>query len=160
VQALELGDFSVTYRVAGFLDEVKHLLTARSNLRKSVLDALHEGGVEIVSPTYMNQRQIDPEAPVIPSERRASKSAPGETSGGAPAPESLIFEKAEEAEAVEELREKRGAAQEEIERIKGEVKEAKGDEDAKSRLTADLERAEKALERLDARIEGEEEKGK
>lgn len=58
VQITELGDYSITYRVAGFLKEVKQLLTARSNLCKSILDVLHEAGVEIVSPTFMNQRQL------------------------------------------------------------------------------------------------------
>jgi small-conductance mechanosensitive channel len=54
VQILELGDFSVTYRVAGFLSDVKQLLSVRSRLQASVLDMLHGAGVETVSPTFMN----------------------------------------------------------------------------------------------------------
>ncbi|MBV1914786.1 MAG: mechanosensitive ion channel family protein, partial [Pseudomonadales bacterium] len=56
VQLTELGDYAVTYKINGMLAEVKSLLTARSNLRREVLDVLHEGGVEIVSPSFMNQR--------------------------------------------------------------------------------------------------------
>ena len=60
VEVRELGDFSVTYRVAGLLTEVKALVSSRSRLRARVLDALHRGGIEIVSPTFMNQRQLQP----------------------------------------------------------------------------------------------------
>lgn len=65
-QIMELGDFSVTYRVAGFLPEVKQILTARSNLRAMMLDTLHGADVEIVSPTFMYQRQTDEESRTFP----------------------------------------------------------------------------------------------
>jgi small conductance mechanosensitive channel len=47
VQILELGDFSVEYRVAGILKEVKQFLTARSDLRARILDSMHNSGMEI-----------------------------------------------------------------------------------------------------------------
>jgi small conductance mechanosensitive channel len=68
VQVKQLGDFSVTYRVAGFLSDVKQLLTARSKLRARMLDALHGGGIEIVSPAFMNQRRLEQEALMMPPE--------------------------------------------------------------------------------------------
>jgi len=40
VQVLHLGDLSVSYRVAGFLQDVTRLLTTRSLLREAMLDAL------------------------------------------------------------------------------------------------------------------------
>ena len=55
---ISLDDFSVLYRVSGFLAEVKNLITVKSTLKKRVLDVLHENGVEIVSPAFMNQRQL------------------------------------------------------------------------------------------------------
>lgn len=58
MQVRDLGDFSVVYRVSGYYPEVKHLLTMCSRLRKAVLDHVHEAGIEIVSPTFMNQRMI------------------------------------------------------------------------------------------------------
>jgi small-conductance mechanosensitive channel len=58
VQIKELGDFSISYRIAGFLPDVKHILTSRSDLRKLVVDMLHGDGIEIVSPNFMNQRVL------------------------------------------------------------------------------------------------------
>ena len=66
VQIVELGDHSITYRVAGVLKEVQVLVTARSNLRKIVIDMLHGAGIEVVSPIFMNQRPVSAETPVIP----------------------------------------------------------------------------------------------
>jgi len=99
VQIVDLGDFAVTYRVAGFLGRVRRLLSARSRLRAAVLDALHGADVEIVSPTFMNQRRVDDRRfvpPVTPGRRRSASA--GET------PEALVFDKAERAEHIEGLR--------------------------------------------------------
>ncbi|MEJ2274148.1 MAG: mechanosensitive ion channel family protein [Woeseiaceae bacterium] len=46
VQVRELGDFSVTYRVAGLLEDVTSLISARSRLRAAMLDALHAADIE------------------------------------------------------------------------------------------------------------------
>ena len=96
----ELGDYSVSYQVYGFLTEVKQLLSAKSNLRRNMLDALHNNGIEIVSPSYMNQRQLQTEAKIIPSlqKKKHSKKA------SASQPEDLIFDKAEKASELEGLR--------------------------------------------------------
>lgn len=103
VQVVELGDFSVTYRVAGFLPEVKQLLTARSNLRKAMLDTFHGRGIEIVSPAFMNQRPQPEGSLVVPPEvARPPVGAEVDT-----IPEELIFDKAEQAEKLEELRAER-----------------------------------------------------
>ena len=68
VQITELGDYSVTYRIAGVLEEVNAMVTARSNLRKMVVDMLHGAGIEVVSPVYQNQRRLPEEATVIPDD--------------------------------------------------------------------------------------------
>lgn len=112
VQVVDLGDFSVTYRAAGFLPEVKQLVSARSRLRAAVMDALHEAEIEIVSPTFMNQRQLGDRA-VIP--RRATPGGNGESEQKAP--ESVIFDK---ADAAEEL----AAREKELELVRGELLEA------------------------------------
>jgi len=49
---------SVSYRVAGFLKEVKKLVTTNSLLNGEVMDQLHADDVEIVSPTFMNTRPL------------------------------------------------------------------------------------------------------
>jgi small conductance mechanosensitive channel len=100
VQIRDLGDFSVEYRVAGFLAEVSHLLSARSRLRACMLDGLHAAGIEIVSPTFMNTRQVPPDKRFIPPRVRGG--APEEEH---PVPEKIIFDKAEQAETREQLEE-------------------------------------------------------
>ena len=126
VQVISLGDFSVSYRVAGLLKEVKSMLSARSRLHKSVLDALHNTGIEIVSPTFMNQRpqldgvQMIPRQPGSSKEAAASRDEEEETN-----PEAIVFDKAEEAEQHEKNRE--GLA-EQIAAINKQLETAEGDE--------------------------------
>lgn len=95
VQVLELGDYSITYKISGILTDVKSLLTARSNLCRCVLDTLHNNRVEIVSPAFMNQRKLPDNQLVIAT---AKQKGPIET---APVAEEVIFDKAEKAEQIE-----------------------------------------------------------
>ncbi|MBT4866633.1 MAG: mechanosensitive ion channel [Planctomycetaceae bacterium] len=97
VYILELGDYSITYRIAGFLPEVKRLLSARSRLRTCVLDALHAADVEIVSPMFMNQRQLSQTA-VAPASKVVSATT---VSSEEATPEDIMFDKAERAEQLE-----------------------------------------------------------
>jgi len=99
VYVVELGDFSVSYRVAGLLTEVTSLVSVRSRLRAAVMDALHHDGIEIVSPNFMNQRVLDPDREFIPKAVRPTAEAEPAVS-----PESVVFDKAEEAATLEELR--------------------------------------------------------
>jgi small-conductance mechanosensitive channel len=96
VFVLELGDFSITYQAAGFLEEVKYLISAESELRECILDSLHRAGIEIVSPTFMNQRQLAAERVFIPEVRHATPSKPDAADESRP--EELMFDKAEQAE--------------------------------------------------------------
>jgi small-conductance mechanosensitive channel len=99
VQVIELGDFSVTYRISGFLSNVKTLITARSHLREQVLDKLHGDGIEIVSPNFMNQRIFTVEKRFIPEKipsRQLKEIVPDEIDA-----EKVIFDKAEIAEKLE-----------------------------------------------------------
>ena len=101
VLIIELGDFSVLYRISGFLPEVKNLITAKSTLKKFVLDVLHEADVEIVSPRFMNQRQLAPEGKMIPTHESEPQVRPAQKET---IPEELIFDKAQQAAEVEVLR--------------------------------------------------------
>ncbi|MBS9778592.1 MAG: mechanosensitive ion channel family protein [Gammaproteobacteria bacterium] len=98
VQVTDLGDFSVSYRVAGFLYDPKLLLTARSNLRKQVIDSLHGAGIEIVSPTFMNQRQYASDEVFVSEVKRYLEVR------NKNAEKSNVFDKAEAAEEVSELK--------------------------------------------------------
>lgn len=99
VHVIDLGDHAVSYRVAGFLSEVRHLLTSRSRLRAAVLDTLHRAGVEILSPNYMAQRPVPANAVVMP--RSAEAASPAEPPRATA--EEIAFDKAERAGAVEAL---------------------------------------------------------
>ncbi|MGZ0709321.1 mechanosensitive ion channel family protein [Coraliomargarita sp. W4R53] len=97
VHVMELGDFSVNYKVCGFLDDIKTMLTTRSQLRKSILDTLHAAGLEIVSPTFMNQRIQKEGAVFIP--KQTTKETPSQAVVEPKTAEELAFDKADSAEA-------------------------------------------------------------
>lgn len=134
VQVLELGDFSVHYRIAGLLTEVKQLLTVRSKLRANVMDSLHSARIEIVSPSFMNQRVFDSKAEFIPAAARIA-SEPGD----ARLPEDVVFDKAEEAESLEKLRATLDEAKARLSELKAERKAAESDA-ARQELDQRLER--------------------
>ena len=99
VQLRDLGDFSVTYRASGLLEDVKSLLTARSSLRGAMLDVLHQAGLEIVSPSFMNTRSHTPDQQFVPTGVVSENSASPVTA------EEVIFDKADNAASIEEIRE-------------------------------------------------------
>lgn len=113
VFVLELGDFSITYQAAGFLEEVKYLISAESELRERMLDALHREGIEIVSPTFMNQRQVGIERKFIP-EVQAQQTQPDDESR----PEERMFDKADLAETEAKAEERLKAVVEELDELK------------------------------------------
>jgi small conductance mechanosensitive channel len=149
VQILELGDFSVQYRVAGFLSEVKYLLSVRSRLRARMLDALHGAGIEIVSPAFMNQRQLRPDERFIP--RQPANGRPTPVEEGRPAPEDIMFDKAELAESREQLDERLAAVGERIEALRQSAGAAP-DEAARAKAKADLAQLEDRRDALAATI--------
>lgn len=116
VQVLDLGNFSVSYRIAGLLKEVKQVVTVRSQLRKRILDTLHENGIEIASPTIMNQRPVGADTVFIP--RRPVAPEP-EPSSDQPAPEEMMFDKAESAERQAGLEEEQETLQASIKELEG-----------------------------------------
>ncbi len=147
IQILELGDFSVTYRAAGILQEVKQYLTVRSKLRGEILDALHRGGVEIVSPTYMNTRVLDPRSKVIPVAKAATQAAE-ETS----VPEAIVFDKAEEADTVDSLKKELTTLVAALGDLEKEL--AHADQESKPDLEFRLARLKQHREQIQARITG------
>jgi small conductance mechanosensitive channel len=95
-----LGDFAVTYRVGGLLEDVQSLISGRAQLRTAVLDSLHAAGIEIVSPNFMNTRAIGDQRRFIP----ASKQAEVPQTDPEKSLESIAFDIADEAASLEELR--------------------------------------------------------
>ena len=125
VHIIEIGNYSITYRISGLLIEVKGLITARSNLSRSVLDTLHGQGVEILSPTYMNQRRIGDDKKVIPP---FVTEASSEASAAA---EQIAFDKADRAELIENEKQKLTKDLQEMESL---LKEASGEDKDKIKL--------------------------
>ena len=147
VQVVDLGDYSVTYRAAGFLGEVKHLLTVRSELRRSILDTLHGAGIEIVSPAFMNQRPLAPDQLIIPRVSRRRGRADS-------IPEDRVFDKAEAAAELESLRAQHAALKEDVTQLEQGVASADGA--MRAALESDLARSRRGAEALEARIEASE----
>ena len=108
VRILDLGDYAVTYRVAGFLDESQKLLSVRSKLRGAILDCLHEASIEIMSPMYVATRNADRQAS-IPITGDAVEHHLDEYEG-----EHRIFDKAEVAGAIETQKKALNTAQSEL----------------------------------------------
>jgi len=123
VHIRQLGDFSVLYRVAGLLEDVKSLISARSRLREAMLDALHADNIEIVSPNFMNTRTLAADASFVP-EPGSRRFRQRQTVA-----EDVIFDKADEAASVEEIRIRMEAIDAEI----AALAESKDDEADKTR---------------------------
>jgi small-conductance mechanosensitive channel len=144
VQVRELGDFAVTYRVAGLLEDVTSLISARSALRAAMLDALHTANIEIVSPNFMNTRSLEADRSFIParSRKRAKKERPHA--------EQIAFDKAEDAASVEKIRmaiEQTEADLKSLDEITGEVSPAEREalEEKKARLVEQLKVGEESI---------------
>ncbi len=153
VQILDLGDFSVSYRVAGFLTEVKQLLTARSLLRSLVLNTLHEADVEIVSPAFMNQRRLGEKERILPPEPSSVPEPVEEAADDVP--EELIFDKAEAAGRLEQLRFERDKLLAEVAELERRLKDA--DSAEHSQLENEVKLRRSRCEEIAKEVEGEEE---
>jgi len=140
VQVLDLGDFSVNYRVAGLLEESKKLLSYRSRLRAAILDNLHRGGVEIVSPNFQNLRDFDPQKNFIPAPVRAKKDQPVDA-----APVDVVFDKAEVAESLSAMSMEQTQLEAELKEAHQAVKDAKED--------GEKEKAENQVTLLEGKME-------
>lgn len=99
VLVTDLLDHAVCYRVAGFLADVKNPISARSQLRRRVLDALHDADIEITSPSVVAQRQQPGETRSLP---RKAVTVIRETEA---TPEQRIFDSADAAATLEAIRE-------------------------------------------------------
>lgn len=151
VHILDLGDYSITYRVGGLLEDVKSVLSKRSQLRERMLETLHTAGVEIVSPTFMNQRVFDTKKQFIPKREHIKQSSEDELV------EDLVFDKAEEAESQARLIEK----QEELEKdIKALQDQAAKEPDNAEVFNRQVNMLERHLEMVKRRIKKNQDKEK
>lgn len=135
----QLGDSSIIFRVAGFLREVKQLLSVRSALRKNMVSVLHSADVEVVTPSYINQRRIAVADKVLGTGDSyiAGNKADAETDK---LPESLIFDKAEIAEQVEILDDRKKLLLEKISKLEEDKKQDKDSSESLDEKIAVLQR--------------------
>lgn len=150
MHVVSLGDFSIVYRIHGLLENVKTIITARSRLNGQVLDALHAAKIEIVSPTFMNQRQVNDQI-FIAKPQRGMKQEPEVQA------EAVMFDKADKAEDIEKKKETLSEVEAKITAIQAELKAAKNDDAAKADIETRLARynsiKEKMLNRIEDNIE-------
>ena len=132
VHILEIGNFSITYRISGLLIETKGLITARSNLCRNVLDMLHDQGIEIMSPACMNQRRMGDDKKVIPPPVAATSP---EASASA---EQIAFDKADRAEQIKNEKQK---LQKDLQELESLLNEASGEDKDQAKLKIEEARA-------------------
>jgi small-conductance mechanosensitive channel len=128
VYITNLGDFSVTYKINGLLKEIDKYFTITSKLNANVMDQLHKSGVEIVSPNFMNQRQVN-DIQFIPKIIKEKKPEQHKKT-----PEELMFDKAIKADKIDDKIESLAKIDEEIEQLKTVLKDAENKEEIKKRI--------------------------
>ena len=151
VQIQHLGDFSVSYRVSGLLKEINSLIDKRRDLRARTMDALHQAGIEIVSPNFMNTRALAKNQTFI---AKGIKKPVVVTTAST---DSLVFDKAEKAESVSNLREKLAEIEARIRDYDKVLADSAG-EQAQAAATTEKEELQQRAERLSALIARKEEK--
>ena len=149
-----LGDYSVNYQLFAILKEADSmaLFTKKSELNGHVLDVLHEAGIEIVSPAFMNQRQVN-DIVFIPKKPRKKKEPETEVQTS----EEVLLDKAVLADSLQRKTEK----MEELEALrKATRKELDGTEDQERRevLESRLEKFAQFKEELEASIQEDQSK--
>ena len=92
------------------------------------MDQLHKGGIEIVSPNFMNQRQVN-DIQFIPKITKESKPAREEK-----LPEELVFDKAIKADKIDDKIESLTKIDEEIKQLKSALKDAEDKDKIKNRI--------------------------
>ena len=96
----EFLDHAIRYRLYGLLEEPMERLSKTSELHKAVLQTLHEKGMEIASPKLFDRREFDKAEQYIPKTPKQGKATPKEEE----VVEEKVFDKADEAQSLEELR--------------------------------------------------------
>lgn len=145
MQVVELGDYSVVYRVAGFLDAPERLLATRSKLQGAMLDALHEAKVEIMSPMFVATRNTD-DSIAIPHQRVVE--AVVEEADPA---EDRTFDKAEMAGGIQAHRKAIAEAEKLIETLQSELGTAgaENDDAIRQRIEAGRKKIQHLLDEIE-----------
>ena len=148
VHIRELGDFAVTYRVAGLLEDISSLISARSRLLSTMLAALHRDGIEVLSPNHMVTRALPADARVVPEPSLPS----GRDEEKKPRVEEVAFDKADDAASAEKLRQLIAGTEDELKTLR----EAEGNQQTvMAALHKRLQHLQTQLERADERVKSD-----
>ena len=153
VYIMELGDFSVVYKIHGFLKDSNLFFSTSSLLNAKVMDVLHKKKIEIVSPTFMNQRRAD-DITFIPKQENNKKPEKEEKT-----PEELIFNEALEAGEIEKKKNNLVKLEDRKQELQKKLKEEK-DDNQKEVIKAAIKRIENLKTEIEAHIKAENEKKK
>jgi small-conductance mechanosensitive channel len=96
----EFLDHAIRYRLYGLLEEPTERLSKTSELHKSVLHTLNAKGMEIASPILMDRREFEKGLQYLPEISKQSKKSLNKKS----TIEEKVFDKADEAQSLEELK--------------------------------------------------------
>ncbi len=130
-----LGDYSVVYKIHGFLIDNGKYFSTLSLLNGKVMDLLHEHGIEIVSPSFMNQRRVD-EKEFIPKRHIEKEKTEAE-----PTPEKLIFDEAIKSEKIEKKKDYLKSIEEKQDQFKEDAKKLT-DENEKKKVKESIKKLE------------------
>ena len=153
VYITSLGDFSVVYKIHGFLDDSSKYFSTSSLLNAKVMDKLHDEKIEIVSPTFMNQRRVD-EKEFIPKQVIKKTEPVDEKS-----PEDLIFDEAIKSEKIEIKKNYLKEIDKKQEALKDKLKDLKDDKEIK-KIKSIIKRNNNLKGRLENSIKGQIERDK
>lgn len=149
----KLGDYSVTYKIHGFLDDSNKFFSTSSELNAKVMDKLHEKQIEIVSPTFMNQRRVD-DIEFIP--KRIIEKSDVKTEK---LPEELVFDEAIKSEKIEIKKDYLEEIDKKQEALKEKLKDLE-DENEVKKIKSTIQRNEELKARVKKNIEEQIEKDK
>ncbi len=149
VYITSLGDFSIVYKIHGFLKDSSKFFSTKSLLNAKVIDCLHDKDIEIVSPNFMNQRRVDGQDFIPKRELKSEVKNINKT------PENLVFDEAIKSEKLENKKEKIQSLSEEQKQLKKDLENAK-DEKEISRIEELILKKEKIIQNIQNQINEEE----
>lgn len=142
VYIINLGDFSVHYKIHGFLEDSSKYFSTSSLLNAKVMDKLNAENIEIVSPTFMNQRRVDEK--VFISKQVVKETEPIEKKS----PEDLIFDEAIKSEKLETKKDYLKEIDKKQEDLKEKLKDLK-DEKEVEKIKSTIKRNDEIKERIE-----------
>ena len=123
-----LGDFSVSYKISVLLDGTDKYFSTKSLLNIKVMELLHMEKIEIVSPSFMNQRQVN-DITFIPTTLAKVDDVQNTAS-----PESIVFDKANKADKIDDKLEELEKIEKQIHDLKNNLKDSPDKETTKKEI--------------------------